>query len=188
MGARVLLGAVAGLIALGSGAALAAGGRLSVFSPGEAEGAVPAGLVETRIDDHIVVADEGGVAIRVSRRYVLSCSARDDRRAILRLAVGGVGRTAHWSLEAPVMRLRHHPRVRLPEHLRSGAVLFAAAGGNEASSSEEEATGSLVFERISCRNGPRVRLRVDAQLGSEFHDGARIGVTGSLRAAVSTTR
>jgi hypothetical protein len=167
--AGAVVGVVAGLMAVGA-----------------ARGAVLSGSVQTQIDDRIQVVDEHAGAIRVSRGYVLSCSGRDDRRATLHLAVGG--RAAHWSVEAPVMYLRRHPRLRLPEHLRAGAVLFAAAGRNEASSSEEEATGSLVFDQVSCRNGPRVKLRVNARLGSEFFDGAAIRVTGSIRAFASTTR
>jgi hypothetical protein len=88
-------------------------------------------------------------------------------------------------VEAPVTYLRRHPRLRLPEHLREGAVLFAAAGRNEASSSEEEATGSLVFDQVSCSNGPRVKLRINARLGSELFDGAAIRVTGSIRASAT---
>ena len=142
-----------------------------------------AGAGGIRIDDRIHLVGQDGRAIGVSRAYVLSCSRRDNRRAILRLVVGGLGaRAAHWSVEAPVRYLRRHPRLRLPEHLRAGAVLFAAAGGDEASSSVQKATGSLVFDQISCHKGPRVKLRVNAQLGSEFFDGAPIRVTGSIRA------
>lgn len=160
-----LAGVAALLAAAGLGAALAAAG--------------PGG---TRIDDRIHLVDHHGRAIGVSRDYVLSCSRRDNRRAILRLFVGALGRAGHWSVEAPVRYLRRHRRLRLPEHLRAGAVLFAAAGGNEASSSEQGATGSLVFDRISCHRGPRVNLRVNAQLGSELFNGAPIRVTGSIRA------
>jgi hypothetical protein len=156
---------VAGLLAAGSGAAPAAG----------------AGSVRTQIDDRVHLSDQRGAAIGVTRAYALSCSGSDDRRATLRLRVGS--RAATWSVEAPVMYLRRHPRLRLPEHLRSGAVLFAAAARNEASSSEEEATGSLVFDQISCARGPRLKLRINATLGSEFSDGELIRVTGSIRAS-----
>jgi hypothetical protein len=130
-----------------------------------------------------VVADSTGAAIPVARRYRLSCTRRADGRRTLRLDVGG--RASRWSLQAPVKYLRRRPRLRLPEHVRQAAVLFATANGNEASSHEEEATGSLVFDRVSCRNGPHVKLRVDAWLGSEFFAGARIRVTGSIRASAA---
>jgi hypothetical protein len=65
-----LVGVVAGLMAVGSGAALAADG-LSIFGVGDTEGAALAGLVQTRIDDRIRVVNEHGGAIRVSRAYAL---------------------------------------------------------------------------------------------------------------------
>jgi len=129
------------------------------------------------IRDGVRLAKADGTAIDVARSYRASCTGRGPA-AVLHLLVGG--RRAHWSVEAPVRYLKRHPRLRFPEHLGTGAVLFAAAGGNEASSSEEEARGHATFDRIGCRHGPALSFRVDARLGSELHELPRIRMTGSF--------
>ena len=77
--------------------------------------------------------------------------------------------------------------VRLPNAFvfdaPRGALLFAGVGGIEASSAEEEARGRIVFERARCGPRLRVRVRVDATLGSEFSDGEPLVVSGTFAAA-----
>ncbi len=67
----------------------------------------------------------------------------------------------------------------------SGALIFAVDRRNEASTAEEEASGRLFFDRISCRPGRDVSFRVDAALGSEV-SGPRILVSGTFRGRVGT--
>src|SRR5918994_1790424 len=112
-----------------------------------------------QIRDRLELTDPSGGPIGVARRYTMWCSVRKRTGAVVHLLGGD--RRSHWSVAAPVRYLRRHPRLRLPESLRAGAVLFAAADGNEASSAEEEARGLATFDRIGCRNGPVLRFRVN---------------------------
>ena len=85
-----------------------------------------------------------------------------------------------------VADVRRRPRVRLPNtfdwiHAR-GALLFAAAGGNEANSDTERSSGSIRFLRVRC--GRRMRIfRVNARVGSELIDGETLTVRGSFSAS-----
>jgi hypothetical protein len=64
------------------------------------------------------------------------------------------------------------------------AQLFVHDGSNEASTAEEESSGSMVFTRASCRRGRLVAFRIKAVVGSEFSDGTAVRVSGSYRGRV----
>ena len=61
-----------------------------------------------------------------------------------------------------------------------GALLFAAYSRNEASTAEEESSGSMTFSGVSCRRDGVVAFSIDAVLGSEFIDGDLVKVTGTF--------
>ena len=93
---------------------------------------------------------------------------------------------AFWELHAVVADVRRRPRVRLPNtfdwiHPR-GALLFAAAGGNEANSDTERSSGSIRFLRVRCGRRMRIAFRVNARVGSEL-SGETLTVRGSFSAS-----
>jgi len=94
-------------------------------------------------------------------------------------------RNAHWELSAVVADVQRHPAVRLPHSFvfdePEGALLFAAAGGNELSSGEEEARGRITFHKVRCDERLVLDFSVRATLGSEFFEGERMKVRGRFR-------
>lgn len=94
----------------------------------------------------------------------------------------------HWELhvlrrDLQVGRPMRFPNVFTWNHPR-GALLFAADGPTEASTAEEEASGSMTFTHFSCRRGGTVAFRIKAVLGSELSDGDGVRVRGTFRGRV----
>ena len=97
--------------------------------------------------------------------------------------------THHWQLSAVRRDLKIGRRIRFPNDFvwnrPRGALLFVADGANEASTAEEESSGSMKFSRQSCRRGGVVAFSIQAIIGSEFSDGAPVRVSGTYRRQVS---
>lgn len=94
----------------------------------------------------------------------------------------------HWELSAVRRDVARGTRLRFPldfvfDHPR-GAQMFAADDPIEASTAEEEASGSMTFTRATCRRGGVLAFRIDAVLGSEFSDGEEVRVIGTFRGRV----
>lgn len=68
------------------------------------------------------------------------------------------------------------------------ASLFTAYDKNEASTAEEESSGSMTFSQVSCRRDGTVAFSIDAVLGSEFIDGELVTVTGTFQGRVGEKR
>jgi hypothetical protein len=94
-----------------------------------------------------------------------------------------------WELSAVRRDLEIGERIDFPNEFvwnrPRGAQLFVAAGRLEASSAEEESSGSIAFSRATCRLGSVVEFSVDAVLGSELFEGDPVRVSGTYRGRVS---
>lgn len=94
-----------------------------------------------------------------------------------------------WQLSAVRRNVKDGQRIEFPNSFNwdkpHGAQLFVGGIRNEASTAEEESSGSMAFSRVSCRRGGVVAFRIDAVLGSEFFDGALVHVSGTYRGRVS---
>jgi hypothetical protein len=112
----------------------------------------------------------------------------DVKRHAVHVAVRG--RKRHWDLSAVRADVKPGKKLRFPNEFvfnhPHGAELFVADAPNEASTNEEEASGSMTFTRVSCRHGGVVAFTIDAVLGSEFSDLGTIHVTGSFRGHVAS--
>ncbi|UGS38066.1 hypothetical protein [Capillimicrobium parvum] len=139
----------------------------------------------------LVFSREDGTAITFPGKTRVWCGPWEEDVAVPAIHVFA-GRLRHpqhhWQLSA--VRRDVAPGTRLPfpldfvfDHPR-GAQIFAADMPNEASTAEEEASGSMTFTRTSCRRGGVVAFSIDAVLGSEFIDGEEIHVTGTFRGRV----
>ena len=91
----------------------------------------------------------------------------------------------YWHVSAVASDITRRRVIRFPvrafEARPHGAVVFVgdSVTGNEASSEEEEARGSISFAPVRCTPGNRVRFTISAVLGSEFGDGKPIRVNGT---------
>jgi hypothetical protein len=149
-------------------------------------GAAPAGAIT--IDNRLVFLRPDGTEARFGGPVRVWCGPweRDVPVRSIHVRVGlRAGRA--WHLSAVLADVRRDPVVRLPHAFiwdrPTGALLFAADGTNELSSAEEEASGRLTFRRARCGPRLRIRVRVDATLGSEFSDGEPLRVRGLFRAS-----
>jgi len=158
----------------GLGVLVACGALLAALAP-----AAEARLTFTRDD---------GSPIEFDQRPRVWCGPWEQGvrvRAVHVLA--GRGRH-HWQLDAVRRDVARGTTVRFPRFFvfdhPKGAQLFVADAPNEASTGEEEASGSMTFMRVTCRRGGVLAFRVDAVLGSEFSDLGTIRVQGTFRGRV----
>lgn len=95
------------------------------------------------------------------------------------------GPRRHWELSAVHSDVSDRQPISFPNDFvwdkPHGALLFVAGIGNEASTAEEESSGSMTFSHVSCRRGGVVAFRIDAVLGSELFDGEVVHVSGTYR-------
>jgi hypothetical protein len=98
----------------------------------------------------------------------------------------------HWELSAVRRDFQIGRRIRFPNDFvwnrPRRALLFVADGANEASTAEEESSGSMEFSRVSCRRGGLVAFSIRAVLGSEFSGGEPVRVSGTYSGRVSAQR
>ena len=55
---------------------------------------------------------------------------------------------------------------------------------NDLSSQDGRSSGFITFQKLQCGSGGEVQFSIDAVIGSEFHDGPSVSVTGAFRAAI----
>jgi hypothetical protein len=95
-----------------------------------------------------------------------------------------------WEVSAVQAEAKAGHRIRFPSDITfkqpHGALLFAyqAKPLIEASTNEEEASGSMVFSQASCEIGMTVAFTVHAVLGSELFEGAKVRVNGTFSGTV----
>jgi hypothetical protein len=149
-------------------------------------GAAPAGAIT--IDNELVFTRPDGTEVPYAGPVRVWCGPWESDVPVrsIHVQVGPRGRQA-WHLSAVLADVRRDPVVRLPHFFiwdrPSEAMLFAGDGTNELSTAEEEASGKLTFRRARCGPRLRIRVRVDATLGSEFSDGEPMRVRGSFTAS-----
>jgi hypothetical protein len=95
-----------------------------------------------------------------------------------------------WELRVVLADVASGQRIRFPTSITDarphGGFFFVAVRQPlvEASTNEEEASGSLFFSQASCRPGAAVSFTVHALLGSELFEGRKVRVDGTFTGAV----
>lgn len=118
------------------------------------------------------------------------CGPWDEEVARPSIHVALRGPRHGWELSAVRRNLKTGRQIEFPNDFVStrprGALLFVFDTSIiEASSAEEESSGSMVFSQVSCRLGGVVEFSVDAVLGSEFFNGKRVRVSRTFRGHVT---
>jgi hypothetical protein len=143
---------------------------------------------DLRVASTVAVTRADGSAVQIAQNLRVWCGPwePDVPRRTLHIRAGA-REGPFWQLSAVVADVRRQPIVRFPHSFvfdqPTGAQLFAVAGDNEVSSSEEEASGQISFARVRCGRRLAVRFRVRAVLGSEFFEGEALRMRGSFRAS-----
>ena len=96
----------------------------------------------------------------------------------------------HWELRGVRRDIVPGRRISFPSYFvfdrpRRVQLFVAAPPGIEASTAEEEGSGSMVFTRLGCGLGETGEFRIHAVLGSELSDGERVRVGGTYSGQVS---
>lgn len=94
--------------------------------------------------------------------------------------------SSFWIFVQPTAALETSTRTSLPNEGEAAAVFFVLDDreGNELSSAQEEASGTIELEEWGCDRGDTVRLSVEATLGSEFSDGPTARVEGTVETEI----
>jgi hypothetical protein len=145
---------------------------------------------QARVNTVVLTRDDGSQMV-VRAPVAVSCGpASGDGPRALRVVVGK--RTpgapqSFWTVQVGLRDLKRKRTFRFPQDRTGGYALFfafdAERGENELSSSEEEASGQIVFRQADCREG--VDFRIRAHLGSEFFQQPGASVRGRLAASGS---
>jgi YVTN family beta-propeller protein len=139
----------------------------------------------------LVIKRDGGKRLRFGGPVRVWCGPWDDTvaRPSVHVLVGHPRR--HWEMSAVSGDVKLGRSMKFPRSVLAddphGAELFVGVAGRppiEASSSEEEASGSIAFSQLDCALGGMVEFRVKANLGSELFGGERVRVSGSFRGQV----
>jgi hypothetical protein len=115
---------------------------------------------------------------------------RGERARTIHIVQGT--RRSGWSLSAVLADVRDGQRIRFPSSTVQGkpphgALVFAYQRTPliEASTNEEDASGSLVFSEASCQIGATVAFTAHAVLGSELFEGSKVRVNGTFQGVVA---
>jgi hypothetical protein len=131
-----------------------------------------------------------GSAIGFSGTPTVTCGPWESgiRRRTLHIELRNADRA--WELRAVLADVARGQRIHFPtdvlaDHPR-GALFFVYRLSPliEASTNEEEASGSLAFSQASCQPGATVAFTVHGRLGSELLEGREVRVDGSFTGVV----
>jgi hypothetical protein len=145
--------------------------------------------VPASAEARLVFERPDGSQIRFGAKPRAWCGKWEPDVPVPSLHVGLPRGPLSWQLSAVRRDIEIGRRIRFPNifiwNRPHDARLFASHDGNEASTNEEEASGSMTFTRATCRRRGRVAFRIRAVLGSEFIDREPVRVTGSWRGRIS---
>jgi hypothetical protein len=108
-----------------------------------------------------------------------------DRDALHVITLGGI-RESRWQLSLARRTLHSARAIDFTWRRTNGVELFVfdAKTKNEASESAEGSRGHVVLLRNSCTVGAGFEIGLSAVVASEFFDGARVRVSGTLQGKV----
>jgi hypothetical protein len=164
---------------------LALGG--GILSCGDDDPVTPG---QNQIVNSLSAVRESGSEITLGASYAICCGPWEspDERPTLKILVYDPDLVqASLLLGLPLATVSAETTLTLPSNgIEKNFLVFLAdsATGNEVSSDQDDASGSLTVEVLDCGPPLRIELTMDAILGSEFQLGERVWMTGSFQATV----
>jgi len=96
---------------------------------------------------------------------------------------------ATWRLRAVLNDVKIGEELKFPNSFiwdqPKGVLLSVLDAPNELSTQEGGSRGGIIFQKLECDIKDEVQFSIDAVIGSEFHDGDSLRVSGTFRATVS---
>lgn len=130
-----------------------------------------------------------GSVIRFAGTPRVWCGPWDEEVARRSVHISQRGARRGWELSAVRRDIKVGRPIEFPNEFvytrPRRAQVFVYDAAIEASTAEEESSGSMVFSRLSCKLGGVVEFSIDAVLGSEFSDGEPVQVSGTYRGLLS---
>lgn len=91
----------------------------------------------------------------------------------------------YWVFYGAAKQLERTPQALLPtDQNLAGLFVFDSKTDNELASDQEESKGMIQVREWGCDEGDKVRLVVDATLGSEFFEGPAVKAKGEVDAVI----
>jgi hypothetical protein len=108
--------------------------------------------------------------------------ATPSLQIVLAAATGG----PYWHLQAVVSDVTVGKPLTFPNISvqPKNVDIFVLDPPNELSTSTDESSGSITFQKLNCGSGGEVQFSINATIGSEFGDGPPITVAGNFRAPI----
>ncbi|HEV7769264.1 MAG TPA: hypothetical protein VGO66_01255 [Solirubrobacterales bacterium] len=136
----------------------------------------------------LVFERDDGLVIRFSGTPRVWCGPWDEEVARRSVHISQRGAKRGWELSAVRRDVKVGRPIEFPNEFvytrPRRAQVFVYDAAIEASSAEEESSGSMVFSRLSCKLGGVVEFSIDAVLGSEL-SGEPVQVSGTYSGLVS---
>jgi len=146
---------------------------------------------QNQIVNSLSAARESGSKITLGTSYAICCgpweSGYDETPTLKVLVYDPDLVEASLRLGLPLATASAETTLTLPsDGSEQNFLVFLADTdtGNELSSDQDDASGSLTVEVLDCGPPLRIEFTIDAVLGSEFHQGETVRMTGSFRATV----
>ena len=96
---------------------------------------------------------------------------------------------ANWMLQAVISDVKIGEEMKFPNtfiwNQPKGVSLFVYDPPNELSTQEEESSGGITFQKLTCGTKGEVEFSINAVIGSEFHLGDSLRVSGTFYAPMT---
>ena len=133
-------------------------------------------------------ANQSRISFPSDARLFVWCGPWDNLVATPSLQVLLAGANSSWHLQAVVSDVTIGNPLTFPNVFISNQPknvdLFVHDEPNELSTSEDESTGSITFQKLNCGSGGEVQFSINATIGSEFGNGPSITVAGAFRSPI----
>lgn len=170
-----------------------------VASCGDDDPAEPGtGTPENSVQNELTFTRQNGTPLMMGAEFAICCGAWEpgyDESPTLKiffydplLWTDPNQAESFWKLFIVMDKLGTEQAYDFPTTSESPLRMFLydTASRNEVSGEEEESSGTITIERLNCGPPVRIKFTIDAVLGSEYHMGSTVTVTGTFTATVYT--
>ncbi len=150
----------------------------------------PAGPTANDIQNQIVFTRPDSSKITMGTEYAICCGIWEagfiDKNTLKIFFFDPSSQKSFWKLFLIVDEIQAGETYSFPTDVSSPLKMFAfdTSDQNELSSDDDASTGTVTVEVMACGPPLEVRVTIDAVLGSEFHLGPPVAVSGEFRATV----
>ena len=151
---------------------------------------------ENLIQNNMAFMREGGTTLAMGSDYAICCATWEpgyiDKNTLKiflydpLLWSDPTNAKSFWKLFIVVDEIDLETPYSFPTYSDAPLRVFVVdvTNGNELSSAEEESSGIITIESLTCGSPLQITFSIDATIGSEFHLSPTVNVTGTFSATV----